>query len=377
MFFRLATEYFPNNTHDLFLLHPEQLANFLEAAWINADRNGASALGSGNRPRPFELLNYDYPQLRGLPTVSGMGNVAGNYQGADLTTLSVRVDWNHLIYAYLVENSRVTQIFRRVLHLYTHGEELNTASPQTQAWLRNTEMLFYRHLPGFYTYNLRSEVRPDPEAIRRNAYYRMFGMDLAHGDLNNKPYPYEKARHANRAFVATLEQLLGEIHVAIINSSNSSGANSTDFASIATLCTNLSHMMQVRRQGGTLTREEFNAVAVTSWFHLTLMQSDLPLITDLAAMANSPEGRLRKIGKKVKLNAHPLSDSFFELAPLLSEWLLQLEEGSFNTVAQVQSSLLSPAYRERLSSIITHWSMATGRNIKRGQAKPLAGIQAA
>jgi hypothetical protein len=40
---------------------------------------------------------------------------------------------------------------------------------------------------------LSNYVRPDIHATRRNAYQRMFGMDLNHGTDDNKPYPYVKA----------------------------------------------------------------------------------------------------------------------------------------------------------------------------------------
>ena len=34
--------------------------------------------------------------------------------------------WDHLIYAYMIENTRICEIFRRVVHEFTHGEKLGT-----------------------------------------------------------------------------------------------------------------------------------------------------------------------------------------------------------------------------------------------------------
>ncbi|MTB51146.1 hypothetical protein [Lewinella sp. W8] len=364
MFARLAQEYFAGNAHDLLHLHPAQLANFLEGIWVNAPRN-AQGRGPNNRPRPYELVNINYPLLQGSPTTN-MNNTTRGYTApaTNLSTLTPRVDWQHLIYAYMLENTRMTQIFYRVLTAFLTGETLNTPSPATQAWLRNTEMLFYRHLPGFYTYALRSEIRPDAEATRRNAYYRMFGMDLVHGTDSNKAYPFTKPQHSNRDFVPTIEKLLREFYQAVINQSNTSGTNSTDFASIATLCTNLRNMLQVRRQGGNLTREEFNAVAMMSWFHFTLEQGTHPLISDLGATANSPEDRLIKVGQKVGLAANPQSGSFFDLANLLSSFLLQIESGQLDTVSAVQTALGTVGFRQDITNIITQWSNATKRDIK-------------
>ena len=53
--------------------------------------------------------------------------------------------------------------------------------------------------------DLASHIRPT-RAIRRNAYQRMFSMDLNHGGDDGKPYPYVRAEAANTEFVSTLEE---------------------------------------------------------------------------------------------------------------------------------------------------------------------------
>ena len=52
--------------------------------------------------------------------------------------------WDHLIYAYMVENTRIYEVFRRVLHEFLHGEKLGVpGSADSQRWLRVTEELFF------------------------------------------------------------------------------------------------------------------------------------------------------------------------------------------------------------------------------------------
>ena len=58
--------------------------------------------------------------------------------------------------------------------------------------------MFYRDPPPFFITAVTGYVRPDIHATRRNAYQRMFGMDLNHGTDDNKPYPYVKAEAANK-----------------------------------------------------------------------------------------------------------------------------------------------------------------------------------
>ena len=76
-------------------------------------------------------------------------------------------------------------------------------------------------------------------ATGRNAYQRMFGMDLNHGTDDNKPYPYVKAEAANSEFVSTFEEFLREVWVGMENVNNTSGANPTDDAKIADLAERL------------------------------------------------------------------------------------------------------------------------------------------
>lgn len=389
MFQRIAQLFFNNNTQDIFLLQPEQLLRLIEAVWTEAPVQNVDELPllSGGRPSLPSLLKSDTASLLGGPTIDPQQTnlaIAGRFAaiGADLIgSKSVpaspfRVDWNHMIYAYMLENTRMVQIFHRVLNAYYTGEDLGTPSFQTAAWLRNTEALFYRHLPGSYMMNIRSEVRPDPEATRRNAYYRLLGMDLGHGTMDNKPYLFPKPSHSNKKFAATLEKLLYEINQGLINRGNSSGVNTTDYASMVNLFRTLANMLQLRRQGGNLSRVEFNAVTMMSWFHLTLQQTNFSLINDLGARANSPEDRLMKIGKKVGLPANPKSGNFLELGELLSEFLLQVEANQYDSVNAVQASFApgNTPFAQLLTRIINEYSIATGRNIKAQVARPaLAG----
>ena len=108
--------------------------------------------------------------------------------------------------------------------------------------------------------------------MRRNAYHRLFGLDLNHGTDDNRPYPYPRAAAANTEFVATFEELLREVWRAIENVRNQVGANQTDVTTIANLARAIFDMLRVRRQEnvGNLARDELWHVSTLDWFHLTL-----------------------------------------------------------------------------------------------------------
>jgi hypothetical protein len=237
----------------------------------------------------------------------------------------------------------------------------------THHWLRTTEQLFYSADAPLRTYALTSFIRPDPRAIRRNAYFRMFGMDLNHGTDDNRPYPYPRAAAANTEFAPTWEEFLREVWRGIENFSNSSGAKPTDDATIARLARTLNDMLRLRRLDGNLSRDELLHVSTQSWLHLTI-SFDSPVIVDLEAQGNAPEERLLKVGERVGLPAHSPSGSYLRLADDMSRILRAAEASQFNNVAGAQTlydkTAAPPLIFDLMNAIIRDWSIATGRDMK-------------
>jgi transcriptional regulator with XRE-family HTH domain len=279
---------------------------------------------------------------------------------------------DHLIYAYMIENTRICEVFRRAIYEFTHGEKVGAASVDTLHWLRNTEELFYRDAPSFFTTALHSYVRPDGEATRRAAYRRLLGMDLNHGASDNKPYPFVRADAANNEFVSTFEELLREVWIGIVNQGNSSGTNPTDDAKLLELTQKLQEMLLARRLNGNLSREEFACVAMMSWFHLTV-ESDSAVVVDLRAQATSAEQRLLKIAQLVGVPAHGLSGSYFDIADAISKILLAIEIGISKLPNAVKAFYSPPGsdIETQMRTIITHWSIITGRDMKAGKIAPM------
>ena len=271
----------------------------------------------------------------------------------------------------MIENTRVYEIFRRVLNAFRHGEELGVPLPGSEHWLRNTEELFYREPAPFFIYSLTSAVRPNLDATRRAAYYRMFGIDLNHGTEDNQPYPYIKAAAANTQFVSTLEEFLRAVWIGIINITNFSGENRTDNAKIADLAERLFDMFRTRRLGDNLAREEFWFVSMMSWFHLTL-DFNSPIVLSLRAEGSSPEERLFKISqhKAINLPAHKISKSFFDMADAISRILTQIETGIYNTPGAAPALYTPGPIQDDIRTIITHWSLTTGRDLRSTKVTP-------
>lgn len=284
--------------------------------------------------------------------------------------------WDHLGYAFAIENTRAAQILARVVRSFRSGEGLGIPSVSTQRWLDATEVLLFGAPNPFPAWLSTSNVRPDAEAVRRNAYFRLFGMDLAHGTDGNSPYQYDKAEANNSSFVALFEELLFELWKAIENVRNVAGANAADDDRIARLAEQIAYILTSRRQNGLLAREELSAVTAMGWVDLTL-GANTPVVVDLRASATSPGDRLKVIGGRVGLAPHSRSSSFFAMASELSV-LLRAIEGGWVADAGLSWLLylnapppgappLPPGVRPlgvEVRRVITEWAAASGRDLK-------------
>jgi hypothetical protein len=338
----------------VFALHPLQIGRAVEEAYSARDQAGIRG--------PFPSPSIPRAQLNEL--ASGIGDMLPDVRGMYAARpAGPAFLWEHLIYAYIIEQTRVYEIFERVLFEFLHGEVLEVASGPGQQWLRATEDLLYRDEPSFQIYALTSWIRPDIRATRRNAYWRMFGLDLDHGKGSDAEYPYEKAQAANLAFVATFEEFGREVWRGIENVVNTSGANPTDDAAIANLARELYDMLRVRRRAGNLSREEFVFVSMMSWLHLTVLFNS-SIVVDLRCEATSPEQRLEKIAARVNMPAHPKSESYFMLAEPMARILVAVEMGLFNSPANAAALYSAGPLRDDMMTVITHWSIATGRDLK-------------
>jgi hypothetical protein len=304
----------------------------------------------------------------------------------------------HLIYAYLVENTRIAQIMEKLVFMYLHDEKLNKASSvDTELafqWIANTENLFFKSLRNTSYRNVISQVRVSQDATRRNAYFRMFGMDLAFGDLvSNGPVNFHKADSNNQSFIVLFEKFLSEIWQAYVNARNTSGANTTDLFEIVDLARKIQEMLMSRRTTDTvfkndryrfwnLSREEYASVVMMSWFY-EIVSYNSPIVEFLRCTANTPGERLINIGNKVGLPAHSKSEGLLDIAPLMNTLLRRIELGDYNEQGPVDLIIKSekdnklPPDPDRLAlndllEIINNWEKATGHKIK-GQEAGLNG----
>jgi hypothetical protein len=363
----------------VFLVHPLQLSRWLDEAWQAAALVPPLPIGSTSTRPPSIGGNFIVDALdlpRQLPPASLLPS------GIDFADVDVYQDrtippagpgllWHHLAYAYLVESTGALEVFAEVVRRLLVGETLGPLGAESVKWLRATEELFFRDPPLFSIAGVTSELRPQARVNRRNAYWRMFGLDLPHPiparwapPSTDTPWKQDVGAGVNTDFRAKWSELLRQVWLGLENATNTSGAKPTDEAYIATLCRALADMFNDRRRGGLLAREEFAYVATLSWFHLTVL-SDTPIVVDLKAQASHPSERLALIAERVAMRPAQRARELFDLAEPMSSVVRAIEIGSFDTDAAA-ATLFDPnsALGREMRDLINQWQSATGERIK-------------
>jgi hypothetical protein len=153
------------------------------------------------------------------------------------------------------------------------------------------------------------------------------------------------------------------VWLGVENQSNTAGPKPTDPTFLALLCKALHDMMNNRRRGGQLAREEFTYVTAMSWFHLTV-NSNSPIVADLQAVATSPADRLAAIGQRVGMNPAARSRELFDLAQPMSRLLRAIELGFFDAPADAKQLFVDPLISKDMTNVIDNWQSATGERVK-------------
>jgi hypothetical protein len=373
---------------NVFLVHPIQLSRWLDEAWAAARR--APLLGTELRspflgddgiidtlklPTPQDAARLLLPSGIDLEETEEFSGVEGptNFNGSsgedpdDFGLL-----WHHLVYAYLIECTGVIEVFAEVLRRLVVGETLDALSLPAAEWARATEELFFREPPLFSIGGTESELRPYRRVNRRNVYWRMFGLDLPHslpsrwppGSSGDDQAWKQDTGTVNSGFRDKWTELLRQVWLGLENRRNETGPNPADATYVALLCRAIKDMLNMRRRGGLLAREEFVYVTVLSWFHLTL-RTDTPIVQSLKADGTSPADRLAKIGQRVGIEPAPRARELFDLAEPVSALLRTIELGLFDDPVQAENLFSGTGTAsDDMNNVINNWQSATGERVK-------------
>ncbi|MDT3439333.1 MULTISPECIES: hypothetical protein [unclassified Pseudofrankia] len=370
----------------VFEVHPLQLSRWLEEAWQGARQAPIAALVSSPGDRSTFLGDDGIVDRLGMPMPPASLPIAPS--GIDIDDTETYTDdigpgsihkgthvgllWHHLIYAYLIEATGILEVCGEVLRRLVVGETLESVSLPAAEWARTTEELFFRDPPLYAITGVVSELRPSSRVNRRNAYWRMFNLDLPH-PVPARPSPATGAGgqpwkldtgSVNTGFREKWSELLRQVWLGIENSRNLIGSNATDAEYIALLCRAIKDMLNGRRRRGLLARDEFVYVTAMSWFHLTV-RGNSEIVMELKCDATSPADRLEKLAARVGMSAAPTSRELFELAEPMSTLLRGIELGLFDTAGRARTLFDGDTpLRRDMNLIIDLWQSATGERVK-------------
>jgi hypothetical protein len=364
------------------LIHPVQLSRWVDEAWGEAALVPELPIGTASTNAPFLgdagiIGALDLPTQLPAPLLLAPSGIdaanPGGYTGdiEPSTSSGIGLLWHHLIYAYLIESTGAFEVFAEVVRRLVAGETLGTLSLDGATWVRTTEELFFRDPPLYSITGIVSEARPLSRVTRRNAYWRMFGFDLPHplpawpaGGGDRRDWKAQVGLGVNADFRTKWAELLRQVWHGLENFLNTSGANPTDPSYIAFLCEAIKDMLNQRRRGGLLAREEFVHVTVLSWFHLTL-QTDTAIVRDLKAEATNPADRLALIAERVGMAPAARARELFELAETMSSVLRSIELGLFDDPTAAGTLFnASTTLGNEMRNLINLWQSATGERVK-------------
>src|SRR5437763_13778520 len=215
-------------------VHPAQLSRWLDEVWsagppqIPVEPSGFVLPFLGSPGGIIVTLDSpSSPTMFKQPSGILPPNVQ-SYSGAPgpvTTTPGVPLLWHHLVYAYLLENTGMVEIFSEVLRRAAYGETLEIETNDAVQWLRSTEDLFFRDPPLFSSGLMTSQLRPESRIIRRNAHWRMFGVDLAHpipapASNGTRDWKQLTGNGVNTSFREQWAELLRQIWLGIENRNN-------------------------------------------------------------------------------------------------------------------------------------------------------------
>lgn len=283
----------------------------------------------------------------------------------------------HLIYPYMMENTKMFQIFERLITSYRQGEDLtipyNLTDFNTSPWIENTYQLFFSNSPNSI-WSQDSTPGSTFEAMRRNGYHRLFGMDLNHGigESNTTPVPYKRANHFNTEFIPQFESFLKLCWQMMINFSNTSNINTTDLIALQEQANSLKNMLLARRTTENnldnytllnLSKLEYHAVVMAEWFNHAISYNS-PIVREMSAEGVTASERLSRLGQRVGIPVHSKASNFLDLAPLMATLLrlFELDEVDNDYLTAIANSSTRPY--ALITSIIHNYQLATGRDIK-------------
>jgi hypothetical protein len=322
--------------------NPLTIVQMAETSWHNASRR-----------RPQNLF-LQVPPL------------AQNYGHA------VPSSWDHLIYAYMIESTRVCEIFRKLSALYKSGAQLPPPSIASRQFWFMADSVILSPPQAICVWTGASRTPEEEEASRHALYRNTFAREFSGADENRRA---GFAQSSTPDFFAKFEAFLGEAWRGIVQARSPQAQRDTNHQKLASLAMDLSNQLVTMRERTSLTLEEFRAVAIASMLHVVVSVNS-QVVNDLGANAVSSAERLALMGKKCGIAPSPRAPALFEISRPLSVILRALESGAFNDVPGARFLCSNGNLQDLFETAIGLYNEAVGKDLtaRKTDVVPLPAI---
>jgi hypothetical protein len=203
-----------------------------------------------------------------------------------------------------------------------------------------------------------SSITPDPDKVRRNAYWRLFGYTLKGKGTFPKGSRYSGVRY-NAEFNKTFESVMVHIFQIILDKGITlerlGNANA-----LAELLDNLKRQMVGRTYN---TIEDISQDFAFKFYSLITLLGDNKLMLErLRIRSEDPTRRLIELGKKLKVPVAKESSYFFLLASRMNIFLRKVEEEPDWTPQKAKDMASSDIDEVFFREIQSAWYQVTGKD---------------
>lgn len=224
----------------------------------------------------------------------------------------------HLIYSYFIESTGIIDVFGSLFKSYLISDDLLKLNRRDDGQLieKIKETINYVYPKPI------SRITPDLEALRRNAYWRMFGFTIK----NNNDFP--KVRSYNSEFTKTFEAIMYEIFQGILDK----GISIEKLGNPNALAEHLDnfHTMLINRKYNEI--EDISAYwAFALERLLSLLDDDDFMIRRLNIRSDGRKSRLIELGERLRVPVAKETLYLFQLAKYMEKFLIRVEDTTWST----------------------------------------------
>jgi hypothetical protein len=261
---------------------------------------------------------------------------------------------NHLIYSYFIESTGIVEVFRKLFTSFLLDDEILKLNVQEDSDLIRR---IKENIKDVYSKSS-SSIAPDPDKVRRNAYWRLFGYTLRGKGTFPNGSRYSGVRY-NAEFNKTFESVMVQIFQIILDKGITlerlGNANA-----LAELLDNLKRQLVGRTYN---TIEDISQDFAFKFYSLsTLLGNNKLMIDRLSIRSNDPTRRLIELGKKLKVPVAKESSYLFLLASRMNIFLRKVEEEPEWTPQKAKNMVSSDKDEVFFKEIQNAWYQVTGKD---------------